>query len=255
MLQPDGGLKFSLPRGDLNVSVEGIHIMPALALGSWATFTGEPGNAMVMGDLVLTETEVGPVMQVLRHGGINVTALHGHLMGENPRVMYMHIAGRGDAVALAGIIHDALALTGTPAPSMTVTNFDSKGINASRLEAIIGRTGKPSGGVYQFSVPRGERITDGGMEISPSMGTATSINFQPLGNGRTAVAGDMVLLDSEVNPVIDALTDNGISVTALHSHMLEDEPRLFFMHYWGTGDAEKLAAGLRSAIDLTGSRK
>ena len=254
--QPGNVYKFALPRADLRVTVRGVAIKPALALGSWLAFKNDGKGAMVMGDLVLAEDEVEPVMLKLQQSGIEQTALHNHLLGETPRVMYMHIEGRGDAVKLARGLHDALDLTKTPPASPPAAGAPSKlDVDRSHIEAVLGRTGAVNGGVLQFSVPRAETITDHDTEVPPSMGTATAINFQPTGNGHAAVTGDFVLIGDEVNPVIKALRENGIEVTAVHSHMLHDTPRLFFMHFWANDDAVKLARGLRAALDHTNSAK
>lgn len=244
-------LKFSMPRGDLKVMIGDVQISPALALGSWAAFKMTGDRAMVMGDLVLAEQEVGAVMRELEQGGIEVTALHNHLLGESPRVMYMHIEGHGDPAGMAKTIHDALALTGTPPGSMGKKNFSSSLIDTARLDNILGYKGKINGDVYQFSVPRAEKVTDRGVEVPPYMGVAMPINFQPTGDGKAAIAGDMVLVADEVNPVIRSLNGHGIDVTAVHSHMLTEEPRLFFLHFWANGDAYKLAQGMRAALDVT----
>jgi hypothetical protein len=206
-----------------------------------------------MGDLVLTEDEVKPVMLKLQEGGIEETALHNHLMWESPRVMYMHIASHGDPVQLAKAIHAALMLSKTPGPdaSPAAQAAADLGFDEKQVEQILGQSGKVNGGVLQISVPRSETITDSKMTVPPSMGVATALNFQPTGNGKAAITGDFVLLGNEVNPVIRALRDNGIEVTALHSHMLTEEPRLFFMHFWANDDALKLAKGLRAALDKT----
>lgn len=255
-LQPGDVYKFGMPRKDMQVTVEGVSIKPGLALGSWVAFKKMGNDAMVMGDLVLSEDEVEPVMMKLQQNGIEQTALHNHVLHESPRVMYMHIAGHGDAVKLASAVHDALALTKTPAagatPAPTAAQY---GFDTGQVDTILGHKGKDNGGVYQVSVPRAEKITDGGMDIPPSMGTATAINFQPTGNGKAAITGDFVLLGKEVNPVIRALRQNGIEVTAIHSHMLTEEPRLFFMHFWANEDAMKLAKGLKAALDQTNSAK
>jgi hypothetical protein len=210
---------------------------------------------MVMGDLVLTEGEVEPVMMKLQQERIQQTAIHNHLLQETPRVMYMHIEGRGDPVKMAKAIHDALALTKTPqAEGSPAKPVDQNiGIDISQINSILGHAGKVNSGILQVSVPRSEKITDAGMEVPPSMGTSTALNFQPTGNGRAAISGDFVLLAEEVNPVIKALRDNGIEVTAVHSHMLNDQPHLFFMHFWANDDAVKLARGLRAALDQTKS--
>jgi hypothetical protein len=253
-VQPGDVFKFGMPRSDLKVTVEGTPIKAGLALGSWAAFKGTGNDAMVMGDLVLLSSEVEPVMMKLEQLGIEVTAVHNHLLGESPRVMYMHIAGHGDATKLASALKSALALTKTPTASPTPsTAQQSLGVDTAQIDQALGRKGKNNGGIYQISVARAEKITDMGTEIPPSMGTATSINFQPTGNGRAAITGDFVLLGSEVNPVIRALGDNGIQVTAVHSHMLTESPRLFFMHFWANDNAVKLAKGLRAALDKTNS--
>ena len=255
-VQPEGVIKFSMPRKDMHVIVSGVEVKPGLALGSWAAFAHHGNEAEVMGDLVLTEEEVGPVMVKLQSGGVQQTALHNHLLHESPRVMYMHIAGDGDPVQLAKAIHDALALTKTPAPdSAAPQKISDLGFDQKQVEQTLGRTGKVNGGILQFSVPRGEQVTDAGMAIPPSMGVATALNLQATGGGKAAATGDFVLIGSEVNPVIKALTENGIAITALHSHMLTEQPRLFFMHFWVNDDAVKVAKGLRAALDHVNSAK
>jgi hypothetical protein len=257
-MQPGGVFKIGLPRNDLEVTVRGVPLNPALALGSWVAFKQMGDRAMVMGDLVLTEGEVGAVMWSLQESGIDTTALHNHVLDESPRVMYMHFSGHGDAVKLAQAIHRALAYTRTPYQSprgATLRKGAPDEIDVRQLEKILGRTGKDNNGVYQFSIARAERIMDGEMEVPPSMGVATAINFQPTGNGRAAITGDFVLVAGEVNPVIHALRENGIAVTAVHSHMLSESPRLFFMHFWANDEAVKLARGLRAALEKTNSAK
>ena len=250
-------LRFGMPRKDLHVMVGGTAIKPGLALGSWAAFTKMGKDAMVMGDLVLTEDEIEPVMRKLQEGGIEVAAIHNHLIAEQPRVLYMHIASRGDAVQMATAIHAALALSKTPGPDTTAAASASElsGLDQKMIEGILGRSGKVNGGILAFGVPRAETITDSSMVVPPSMGVATAINFQPTGEGKAAITGDFVLLGKEVNPVMKALREHGIDVTAVHSHMLTEEPRLFFMHFWANEDAGKLAKGLRAALDVTNSAK
>jgi len=249
-MQPGDVYKVSLPRTDLKVAVGSVQLKPALALGSWVAFKNMGSVTMVMGDLVLTEDEVTPVLTKLQEGGVEQTALHNHVLRESPRVMYMHIHAMGDAVKIAKAIHDALALSKTPftAPASS-PQVQDLGIDTKQLDQIMGQTGKVNGGVYQFAVARAEKIMDNGMEIPPSMGLATAINFQPTGADKAAITGDFVLIASEVNPVIKALRDNGIEVTALHSHMLDETPRLFFMHFWANDDTKKLAHGLCAALD------
>jgi len=250
-------MRFAMPRKDLHVTLGDVAIQPGLALGSWAAFVQTEHGAMVMGDLVLTEDEVGPVMRKLQENGIEISAVHNHLLGESPHVMYMHIASHGDAVKMARALHDAVALTKTPGPDAGSSPASSEplGIDQKAVEEALGRSGKVNGGILQFGVPRAEAITEQGMSIPPAMGTAIAINFQPLGQGKAAITGDFVLLAAEVNPVLQALREHGIEVTALHNHMLDEEPRLFFMHFWANDDVAKLAKGLRAALDLTNSKK
>jgi hypothetical protein len=256
-MQPGGVYKFALPRKDMKVVKDGVTVAPGLALGSWVAFRQMGSEAMVMGDLVLTEEEIEPVMLKLQQEGIEQTAIHNHLLGESPRVLYMHIEGHGDPVALARSLAAAIALTKTPAPAATTSSSTQQTIdlNTTQVEQALGYTGKVNGGILQFSVARSEKITEGMMEIPPSMGTATAINFQPTGGGKAAITGDFVLLASEVNPVIRALRTHGIEVEALHNHMLGDQPHLYFMHFWGNDDAVALAQGLRAALDATNSQK
>jgi hypothetical protein len=250
--QPGNVHKFSFPRSDLVVTVKGTRVRPALALGSWIAFKPTAdGQSMAMGDLVLTEDEIPGVMSRLQKGGVDQTAVHNHLLDETPHVMYMHVMAKGDAEKIAKTIHDALAGTKTPMappPSITPLRLD---LDTTAVATALGVTGKGNGGVYQVGVPRPEAIREGGEEIPPSMGLATSINIQPTTGGRAIATGDFVLLPTEVNPVIRALQANGIAVTALHSHLLMDQPHVLFMHFWGDDDAMKLARGLRAALDAT----
>ena len=253
--QPGNVYKFGFPRGDLDVRIGDVRLKPALALGSWAAFMDMGGgNAMAMGDLVLTESEVSDVISALQAGGIEQSALHNHVLGETPRVMYLHFSGHGQAVALARTLRGALERTKTPLQPASGTAAAPE-LPAGEMDRILGSTGKPNGGVLQYSVPRAERIVEHGTEVPPAAGMATAISFQPTGNGRAAISGDFVMLASEVNPVIRELRAGGIDVTALHSHMLDEEPRLFFMHFWANDDAVKLATTLRRALDRTNVKR
>jgi len=254
-VQGDGAYKVGLPRADMSVTVDGVQVKPALALGSWVAFSKPGAGAMMMGDLVLAEDEVAHVMASLQSDGINITALHNHVLHESPRVMYMHIGGHGDAASLAASVKKALDLTKTPAPKPPAGPQQDLGIDTAAIEKELGHSGKVNGGVFQVGVPRDESITEGGMKVLGSMGLSTALNFQPTGGGKAAITGDFVLIGSEVNPVIQALRANGIAVTAVHSHMLDEQPRLFFMHFWANDDAAKLAKGLRAALDKTNSKK
>jgi len=253
--------KVSLPRSDLKVNVGGIELKPALALGSWVAFKKTADMTMVMGDLVLTEDEVTPVLTKLQEGGVEVTALHNHVLHESPRVMYTHIHAMGDGAKIAKSIHDALVLSKTPftAPPAPTQNPDI-GIDTKRIDQIMGQSGKANGVVFQYSIARADEVMDtamsaSGILIPPAMGVSQAINFQSTGGGKAAITGDFVLLASEVNPVIKALRDNGIEVTALHSHMLTDSPHLFFVHFWANDDSLKLARGLRAALDKVNIKK
>ena len=241
--------KYGLPRSDLSVTVDGAAIKPALALGSWLAFQPAGDGAMVMGDLVLTDTEINPVMERLIEGGIEITAIHNHLLRTSVPVLYLHVGGHGDAVKLAQTLHAGLVLSKTPFTQTTPSPAPLE-MDTAAIEKTLGYKGTANSGVFQFSIPRAEAISEAGMPIPPSMGTATALNFQPTGGGKAAVTGDFVLLGNEVNPVLKTLRQHGIEVTALHSHMIDDSPHLFFMHFWANDDVERLAQGLRAAVDL-----
>ena len=254
--QPGGVRKYGLPRSDLSVTVDGVTIKPTLALGSWLAFQPTADGAMFMGDLVLTDTEISPVMQRLIDDGVEITAIHNHLIRTSIPVLYMHVGGHGDPVKLANTLHSALALSKTPlsqpAPAAPAPAVD---LDTASIEKTLGFKGAANGGVYQFSIPRAESISEGGMNLPPSLGTAIAINFQPTGGGKAAITGDFVLLGSEVNPIVKALRHHGIEVTALHSHMIDDSPHLFFMHFWANDEVQKLAQGLRAALDLANVKR
>jgi hypothetical protein len=244
--------RYGFPRTDLNVTLDGVAIKPALALGGWVAFKPMGRDVMVMGDLVLLETEINPVMAKMIENGLEITAVHNHLLRANPATFYMHVGGHGDPVKLATAIRDALSVSKTPLESPTASaQPPAIDLDTAQLDQIIGAKGQANGGVYQFGVPRSDPVTMDGMPIAPAgpMGLATGIGFQPTGGGKAAITGDFVMVSSEVNPVIKTLRANGIEVTALHSHMLDEQPRLFFMHFWANDDAIKLAKGLRGALD------
>ena len=232
--QAGGVHRYGFPRSDLHVTLDGVAIKPALALGSWAAFQPMGDDTMVMGDLVLTHEEVNPVISRLLAGGFTITALHNHLL---------RAALAESRTPLAAPSRDSQP------PSAGAGSSPPVDLNTAALDGVMGAKGKPNGGVLQYSFPRAERLMDAGMVTPPTMGTATAINFQPTGGGKAAITGDFVLVASEVDPVMRALRASGIEVTALHNHMLNDEPRLFFMHFWANQDAAKLARGLRAALD------
>jgi hypothetical protein len=248
--------RYGFPRTDLSVTLDGVAIKPTLALGGWVAFKPAHGGAMIMGDIVLLETEINPVMAKLIEGGLQITAVHNHLLRANPATFYMHVGGHGDPAKMAGVIRDALSLSKTPlVPSTAAVPPPAIDLNTAQLDQTIGVKGQANGGVYQFGVPRRDQVIENEMPIAPAgpMGLATAINFQPTGGGKAAITGDFVLAGNEVNPVIRALRSNGIEVTAVHGHMLDEQPRLFFLHFWANDDAAKLARGLRAALDETAS--
>jgi hypothetical protein len=245
--------RYGFPRSDLQVTVDGVTIRPSLALGGWAAFKPAHGGVMVMGDLVLLDTEIAPVMSKLIENGVEISAVHNHVLRGNPATYYMHIGGHGDPVKMATAIRTALAESKTPLTAPTPGTPPAIDLDTAQIDQILGAKGNNNGGVYAVGVPRKDPINESGMQIAPAgpMGVATAINFQPTGGGKAAITGDFVLTDSEVNPVIKALRSNGIEVTAIHSHMLSEQPRLIFMHFWANDDAIKLAKGLRAALDKT----
>lgn len=245
--------RYGFPRTDLNVTLDGVAIKPAFALGGWVAFKPMGKQAMVMGDLVLIESEVNPVMARVLADGMEVTAVHNHLLRASPATFYMHVGGHGDPVKMALTIREALALSKTPgvvAPATTGAPA-ALDLDTAKLDEAIGVKGRATGGVYQFGVPRADVISDDGMAVPAALGSAHAINFQPTGNGRAAITGDFIALAKEVNPLISTLRANGIEVTAIHNHMLMDEPRTFFIHFWANDDAVQLANGLRAALEKT----
>jgi hypothetical protein len=247
--------RYNFPRGDLRVTVAGVVIKPALALGGWVAMKAAEDGAVAMGDLVLLESELGAVITALQRGGVEQTAIHHHLVHESPRVYYVHVHAHGNATTIATAIRGAVALTKVPPAAPLPATPAPLDLDTAQVAKALGYPGKGNGGVYQVSVPRAETVRDGSFEIPPSMGLGTAINFQPTGRGRAAITGDFVLTAGEVNPVIRILRDNRIEVTSLHNHLLTEEPRLFFMHFWANADAVKLAGALRAALDATNSRR
>ena len=246
--------RVSFPRTDLSVSIHGIAIKPGLALGSWAAFLPAGSQAVVHGDLVLTESEINPVISKLQEGGLQITALHNHLIQETPHVMYLHYWGQGPEAKLAAALHAALATTKTPlgAPAAPAPGAAqaAPGFDVDTIQKTLGKTGTVAGGVLSISVPRPEKITMMGVELPPQMGMATAMAFQAATNGKVAATGDFVMVDDEVNPVAKALRAHGIAVAALHNHMLHGTPTLYFMHFWAEDTAANVATGLKAAVDL-----
>ncbi len=252
--------RYGLPRSDLRVTLDGVAIQPSLALGGWVAFMPMQNQALVMGDLVLTEAEVNPVMANLLESGLEITAVHNHLLRASPETFYLHVGGQGDPVKMAQAIRSALAESKTPFQQVATTGAASADtsridLDTAGLDQTMGASGKVGGGVYQFSVPRRDPILENGMAVPPAMGTANSINFQPTGAGKAAITGDFLATGDEVNPLVRTLRANGIEVTAIHSHMLTEQPRIFFVHFWANDDAMKLARGLRAGLEKTAIAK
>jgi hypothetical protein len=245
--------RYGLPRSDLHVTLDGVAIKPALALGGWVAFAPVHGEAMVMGDLVLLETEIAPVMTKLLESGLDITAIHNHILRASPATFYMHVGGHGDPEKMATAIRSALSASRTPfdPPATTAGPAPAVDLDTAKLDQIIGVKGTAVGGVYQFGVPRRDPPTEGGMPVTGPLGGANAINFQPTGNGKAAITGDFLVTGDEVNPLIRALRAGDIEVTAIHSHMLDEQPRMFFIHFWANDDAEKLARNVRTALETT----
>jgi hypothetical protein len=246
--------RYGLPRSDLHVTLDGVAIKPALALGGWVAFAPAHGAAMVMGDLVLLEAEITPVMTKLLDSGLEITAIHNHILRASPATFYMHIGGHGDPEKMAAAIRSALSSASkTPfePPATTAGPAPTIDLDTASIDQAMGTKGTANGGVYQFGIPRRDPPTEGGMQVSAALGGANAINFQPTGGGKAAITGDFLVTGDEVNPLIRAFRAGDIEVTAIHSHMLDEQPRLFFIHFWANDDAVKLARGVRAALDKT----
>lgn len=245
----EGAVVFSFPRSDIRVTIDGEPVPTAFGFGSWTAWKEMGEESMVMGDLVLLEKEINPVISALAEADINVTALHNHFIGEIPRVMYMHVYGMGEKATLARGIRTALDQTGTPKPLPAATPAiqPSLQLDTKRLQEIIGQTGKEGGGVLKITLGRAG-VKMGRTEVTSSMGLNTWVAFIGT-NERAHVAGDFAMTASEVNKVIRVLRKGGIDIAALHNYMLDEQPRIFFLHYWGTGSAEQLARTVREAFD------
>lgn len=242
--------RYGWPRSDLHVVLDGVELEPALALGAWAGFvsTGAGDEVMAMGDLVLLDSEVNPVVSALQAGGVDITAIHNHLLRESPHVTYVHFMAHGDAFAIAKGLRAAIEKTKIPSPSSAkVEPTVAQQAALKAVEDALGRAGSMAGRVLQVGVPRAEKIEEDGMEVPASIGMSNSMNFQVVGD-RVATTGDFVLIASEVNPVIRELRAHGLEVTAIHSHMLEESPRLFFMHFWGIDSPQEVGEALKAAL-------
>jgi hypothetical protein len=244
--------RITYPRTDLKVTIRDFNVAPGLALTSWIGILFMGNESMMMGDLVMQDSEESAVVAKLVSVGLNITAIHNHLTNEQPAIKYIHFGGKGNPLKLAASIKSVLQITGTPMSVPTIQQ-PVQTTDWSKVEAILGKSGKHNGLLLQYSFPRKEKLLESGMEMPPSIGMATAINFQ-MDSTSAGITGDFVLLAKEVNPVIEALTVNGIVVTAVHNHMLYDDPRLFMLHFWAVGDPEKLAIGIKAALDKTNSK-
>jgi len=246
--------RYGLPRSDLHVTLDGVAIKPALALGGWVAFAPMHGQAMVMGDLVLLDTEITPVMTKLMDSGLEITAIHNHILRASPATFYMHVAGHGNPEEMAASLRAALSSESkTPfdPPATAAAAAPSLDLDTAKIDEAMGAKGTVNGGVYQFGIPRREPATEDGMQVTTALGGANAINFQPTGGGKAAITGDFLVTGNEVNPLIRALRAGDIEVTAIHSHMLDEQPRMFFIHFWANDDALKLARNVRTALDKT----
>jgi hypothetical protein len=251
----NGEYKIAVPRKDLQVTVDGFSIIPPMGLTSWAAFTPCSDSAMVMGDIVVTETELWPVQQEVIRQGLVITAIHHHFARSRPAVFYMHIDGKGDPLRLArsvkAIFRQAASVR-QPYASAGKADSVVNTLPTAWLDSLIGHKGEMNKGVYKYTIGRNDvQLLEDGIPVSSFLGFNTWAAWQGTPE-KAAVAGDFAMLENEVEPVIRTLVKNGIEVVAVHNHMTQEQPRIFFLHYWGTGPAEKLAKGLRAALDVTG---
>ena len=250
-------LKVNIPRNDLHITVAGYSVPTPFGFGGWFAMTkGDGGADVLMGDLVLTEDEVNPVMSALLDHGLEVTALHNHFFWEQPRIFYMHIHGHGKAEELANQIKPALDLVGQVKPSESSpqkpTGEKQSALNADQIAKIVGRAGEQNGPVYKITVGREDlNVKDMGATINARMGLNTWAAFVGT-NDDAAIAGDVAMLETEVGPTLKALRSHGLEVVAIHHHMIDSKPTIIFLHYWGRGPADKLAAGFKAALDELG---
>ena len=253
----NGEYKITVPQNDLNIEVDGFRIIPPMGLGTWIAFTPSPDGAMIMGDIILTETDLKPVQQEVIRQRLTITAIHNHFVRNHPNILYMHIDGSGkteDMAQKAKAILDKVAESRGHVPSAAPSPDVTYTIESQKLDAILGYKGEFSKGVYKYTIGRPDIVLkEHGVAISTFLGFNTWAAFQGTPD-HAAVAGDFTMLEDEVAPVIKALIENGIEVVAVHNHMVHEQPKIFFLHYWGTGNAEQLAKGLKAALDQTGRK-
>jgi len=252
-----GQYKITVPQNDLNVTVDGFKIIPAMGLGSWIAFSPSSEGAMIMGDIILTETDLGPFEQEVIRQGLTISAIHNHFLRNQPAVMFMHIGGMGKTDLMAQkvkAVFDKVAQLRGKNPASASTDSVVNTIDTKKLDAIIGSKGEMSKGVYKYTIGRPDvALKEHGLPVTSFGGFNTWAAWQGT-EDKAAVAGDFTMLENEVEPVLKTLIENGIEVVALHNHMIHEQPRIFFLHYWGVGPAEKLARGLKAALDQTGEK-
>lgn len=256
--EQDGQFKITIPQNDLNVMVDGFKIIPPMGLGSWIAFAPTSSKPMIMGDIVVTEKDLKPVQQEVIKQGLTVTAIHNHFVRNEPDVMYMHIGGMGDekdlAASVKAVLDKVTEIRGGDPSEARVASVKNT-LDTKMIDSILGFSGAMNNGVYKITIGRPDvDLKDHGAPVSTFMGFNTWASWQGTPE-KAAVAGDFTMLENEVAPVTKALIENDIEVVALHNHMVNEEPRIFFLHYWGVGSAEKLAKGLREALDKTGVKK
>ncbi len=255
--QMEGVFKVSVPRSDLAVTAAGVRLTPPMGLTSWAAFKHAGGHTVVMGDMVLLEDQVNPVMSVALDNGLEVTALHNHFFWDSPKVMFMHIGGMGDEARLAeavGKVFARIKETGGGRGDVPTADIDpaKSSLDTKKIDAILGKNGELKDGVYKVTI--GWETTMHGGTMGSTMGVNTWAAFAG-SDDKAVVDGDFAMLESELQGVLKALRGAGIDVVAIHQHMTGESPRVMFLHYWGVGSTEDLAKGLRAALDRAGNSR
>ena len=256
----NGEYKITIPQNDLSIMVDGFKIVPAMGLGTWVAFTPAKDGAMIMGDIVVTETDLKPVQQEIIRQGLTITAIHNHFVRNHPNVMYTHLGGSGSTELMAqkakAVLDKVIEVRGGDPSKGTAANETVQNtLNTKQLDEILGHKAEMSKGVYKYTIGRPDvNLREHGVTVSTFLGFNTWAAWQGTPE-KAAVAGDFTMLEDEVAPVIKALVENGIEVVAVHNHMIHEKPRIFFLHYWGVGNAEQLAKGLRAALDQTGKKQ